>query len=340
MTLRILICIFCIFILVGLGLAAYGFTKLAQFNFAEQFQATVVSAQYNAGEMDVTFIFTRNSESIQTNAHFYDIRYENGRLPYYEGQNTIIRVDGSNKILQFGKREIIVTVAGFVFAAVGIGFIFFMLRKKQNFDIACDYKRAIVASGNEIDETVNYEADAEILTHLPQTSANRKVKEIEIWKKRIKDRFKVFTLRENLLYGSLLILPMIIISILPVFNNKTVTFGYIICSVLIWLFVYCFAGTMLKIIRSAYYKLLVKRGKFNEKRYATVVCSAFESSSQIESGDFSPTYTLAKKFRVIALIDGKRSVGYVKGVVPPMQGTVLKVLIRKNRTNRWIIDDK
>ncbi|MDE7075832.1 MAG: hypothetical protein K2O62_00740, partial [Clostridia bacterium] len=95
----------------------------------------------------------------------------------------------------------------------------------------------------------------------------------------------------------------------------------------------------LKIAYNLYYLILVRLGKFSEKKLAVVEVCAFESSGSFQSGEHSRTHTVFKKFRVIARIDGKRSLGYVKGNVPPPEGAVLKVLIRPNKPKRWIIDN-
>ncbi|MDE7464644.1 MAG: hypothetical protein K2M48_06400, partial [Clostridiales bacterium] len=105
-----------------------------------------------------------------------------------------------------------------------------------------------------------------------------------------------------------------------------------------WLFAYCILGLLAKGIRYVYFKALARSGRFTEKRHATVVRCAFESSANYQVGEFSRTHTIFKKFRVVATVDGKRSVGFVKGNVPPPRGATLKVLIRPNKPKKWIID--
>ncbi len=335
-----MIIFFGLFIVVGISLATYGFVKLAQYNLADEVEATVVSVDYNNVGLDVTFSFIHNDEHVNTIVHFDNVKYVDGKIPYYIGMETTIKVDEENQILQFGKKDSLLIIAGLVFTAVGAGFLYLFFGKKSGIgDIACDYERAIVQPADNVDYTAVYENEAERLTELPTNSIDRMVGEAGVWKSRISDRFKVFSLWQNILYGSLLFVPMIVLSVLPLFYNKSISLGYVICSIIIWLFVYCIIGMIFKILLSIYYKFLIKFGKFSEQRLATVVCSAFESSGSLQFGTFSRTHTISKKFRVVALIDGKRSVGYVKGAVPPPQGTVLKVLIRPRRLKRWIIDN-
>ena len=159
-----------------------------------------------------------------------------------------------------------------------------------------------------------------------------------MWGRRMRDRMRAFTVWEHIGCCCWLFLPGIVWGLYPLFWGRSVTFGYVIGSVFSWFFIACILGALLKIIYTAWWKLLVKLGKFSEKKLAVVTCAAFESSAYFQTGEFSRTHTIFKKFRVIATIDGKRSVGFVKGNLPPEKGTVLKVLIRPRRLRRWIID--
>lgn len=330
---------FGIFILVGTFVAVYGLVKLGKYNYAEEVNATVISVGYpESGGLDVDFEFLQDSEYVQTSAHYDKVSYKNG-IPFYKGKEVKIRVDDSGKVLQYGTGDIILTVSGFIFIAVGAGFIYaFVFRKKSLADIALEYESAIVSSGEAEGETAKYEARADELTRLSQTSVKRKIGEAGVWRRRLGDRFKTFSVWEDLFFGSLLILPIIILSVLPLFFGKKVSVGSVIGNAILWLFVCCFVGLFFKSLYFLYLRILVLRGKFSEKQIATVKCSAFESSSSFLVGEHSRTYTISKKFRVVAEIDGRRSVGYVRGNVPPAEGTVLKVLIRPNRPKRWIID--
>ena len=320
-------------------MAVWGLVKLAKFNYAEEISATVTSvSRPESGGMDVDFEFLREGEYVQTSKHYNKILLKDGTT-YHEGTEVKIRVDDKNQVLLYETGDIILTVSGFLFMIVGAVFIhLFVFRKRSLADIALDYERAIISPDEAKGETAKYEAYADELTRLPQSSLSRKISEAGVWRNRLRDRIKTFSVWENLLFGSLLILPMIILSVLPLFFGKKIAVGSVIGNAIIWLFIYCFVGLFFKSLYFFYLRILAKRGKFSEKRLATVKCSAFESSSSFQTGGHSRTYTVYKKFRVMAQIDGKRSVGYVKGNVPPAEGTVLKVLIRPSRPKRWIID--
>lgn len=334
-----LIIFFVAFIAVGFGAGVYGFYKLAEYNFAEKVNATVVAAEYENGDMDVTFSFVRNGETVFTEATIDGVKYENGLLPYYEGKQVEIRVNGKGEAVVFGKTQIIAIVCGVAFVAAGWGFLYFtVLRKRPFTDIAFDYEAAMVDPDGISDATGKYEAVADQLTKLPANSVERQFGEAGVWGRRIRDRFLTFSVWENIVFGALLIVPVILQCVVPLFYDKQVTIGYAISCALIWLFVYCFFGTVFKACYGLYLKVLVARGKFSERKLAVVESCAFESSLSFQSGEFSRTHTVYKKFRVVAKVDGKRSVGYAKGNIPPPRGAVIKVLIRPHKPKRWIID--
>ena len=332
---------FGIFLAAGIALMAFGFVKLAKYNFAEEVEATVISAKYNAGEMDVTFEIERGGETVQTAAHYDKVTYGNdGRLPYYEGKQVTIRIDKYGKVMQYGRTEIIMAVGGVLFAAAGAGFGYFTVFRKRNLvDVAYEYEQSMILPEEAQDDTATYEAQADQLSKLPSKSPTRMFGEAGVWKNRIADRFKTYTVLQNIIICTILFVPMILLGIYPLFFGKSISLGGILFGVIAWLFVFCFVGLPLKAIRYLYFKISVKAGKFSEKRLATVKQCAFESALQFQSGEFSRSYVVFKKFRVVADIDGKRSVGYVKGNVPPPKGAVLKVLIRPNRPKNWIIDN-
>lgn len=331
---------FGIFIVVGTALAVYGFVKLAEYNFAGRVEAEVVSVEYGSGDYEVTFAFAKNGERVQTSALFDGVNYnKNGHLKYYVGKTVEIRIDKNNKIVRYGKNEIIITACGVLFAVVGAGFLYFFILKKQNaIDAAYEYEKAMMNPDEVTDGTAKYEAEADALTKLPKYALRRMAGESKIWGLRIVDRFKSFTVFEKVLYGALLFVPMVVLSVCPLFFGKNISAGHVLNAIIVWLFVGCFSGAALKAIYSLYIKTLVKRGKFTEKKLATVLCAAFESSAYFQSGTFSRTHTVFKKFRVVAAVDGKRSIGYVKGNIPPPKGAVLKVLVRPNKPKKWIID--
>lgn len=325
---------FSIFIIVGSGLLIFGFVQLAQFKSAKEINATIISVEcdYENREMEVSFGFESNGEYITTNAHYNDWKYNSdGRLPYYEGLQTKIHINSKNQIVIYGKTEIIVTVGGGLFFLFGIGFLyFFVLKRSNSFDMACNYENAMIRPEDLSDDTQKYEATADELSKLPKYNAKRMVGESKIWKNRIFDRLQTFTVVENITFS--LILVGLIVLFWTVF--KLGAFG-ILCG----LFTFAFGGLLLKAMYGIYIKILVKLGKFNDKKLAVVKICAFESEGSFQINDLSRTHTVFKKFRVVATIDGKRSVGYVFGNVPPPQGCVLKVLIRPHRMGRFIIDN-
>lgn len=330
---RFLIVFFSVFIVAGLGLAIYGFVRLGRYNAAEKVQATVISADFDAEkrEMDVVFSFVRDGEEVITKSHFNNIKhYVNGRLPYYEGLQTTVRVNKNNEVVTYGTTEIIVTVSGGAFILAGSGFLyFFVLRKNNLVAMACEYEQAMVNPEELTDEMQRVEAEADQLSKLPARSIERMAGEVRVGKRRFSNRLASFTVAENVIFAVLLVGATVGCCIY-LRSALGIIFG---------LFAFCFAGVILKGFYNLYFLILVKRGKFSEKKLAVVEICAFESEGRFQSGEFSRTHTVFKKFRVIARIDGKRSLGYVKGNVPPPEGAVLKVLIRPNKPKRWIIDN-
>ena len=324
---------FSIFIIAGSGLMIFGFVKLAQYNSAKEIVATVISAEcdYEKREMDVSFGFEIKGEYFTADAHFTDIEYKDGRLPYYEGKQTKIHINGKNQIVTYGKKEIIATVGGGLFFSFGIGFLYFFVLKRNNlFDMAYEYENAMVSPEELSDSTAKYEAKADELSKLPKYNTERMVGEVTVAKSRFSDRLKSFTVTEHVICA--VILAGLIALFWTVFNLGA--FG-IFCG----LFTFAFGGLLLKALYGAYIKILVKLGKFSVKKFATVNICAFESAGSFQTGSLSRNHIIFKKFRVVATIDGKRSVGYVKGNVPPPQGCTLKVLVRPHKLGRFIIDN-
>lgn len=329
-----------LFIAVGLGVGCYGFVRLGIYNAAERVTATVVSAEYRCEmeEAHVTFLFDYEGNTVQKTACMRDIKLTDGILPYYEGKEVELRVDGAGEVAQFGKAEILAIVTGCVFVVAGAGFLYFaILRKPSMLDYAYEYEKSIVSPDEVTDETAKYEARADELTRMGRYSAERMAGEASVWGNRIKDRFQTYRW-QHVLIACYFILPGIMLGVYPLFSGKTTTVQRVLIYMLIWFFVACILGMIGKLICALYWKLLVKCGRFREKQLATVVCCAFESEAYFQVGNRSRTHMIFKKFRVVATVNGRRSIGYVKGNLPPAKGTVLKVLIRPNRYGRWIID--
>ncbi|MDE7438982.1 MAG: hypothetical protein K2N23_00480 [Clostridia bacterium] len=321
------------FIAVGLAMLIFGFIKLAQYKSAEEIDATVISAEYDFEnrEIDVSFAFELNGEQATTSAHFYGIEYVDGRLPYHNGAQTKIRVTAKKQIAVYGKKEIILTVGGSLFFLAGCGFLYFAILRKSNlFDLACDYENAMVSPEELSDDTAKYEAVADQLSKLPVYNAERLAGETEIAYNRLTDRLKTFTPAEHI------VCSLILVGLIAVFWTvcRLGVFG-IFCG----LFVFGFGGLLLKALYGTYIKILVKLGKFSEKKFATVTVCAFESQASFQTGSLSRNHIVFKKFRVVATIDGKRSIGYVYGNTPPPKGCILKVLVRPKKFRRFIIDN-
>lgn len=324
---------FGIFIIAGLCLLIFGFAKLAQYNSAKEIDATVISTEFNPEkrEMSVLFEFRSGDGYLTASARFTDIKYRDGHLPYYKGLQTKIHINGKNEIVTYGRTEIAATVAGSLFFSVGIGFLYFFVLKRSNLlDMAYEYEKTMIQPEKLCNETARYEATADELSKLPKYNAKRMAGEIVIWKNRIFDRLKSFTVAEHIIYG--LILAGLIALFWTVFRLGA-------AGILCGLFTFAFGGLLLKSVYGAYIKISVKRGKFSEKKLATVNICAFESEGSFQTGSLSRTHIAFKKFRVVATIDGKRSVGYVFGHVPPPKGCTLKVLVRPHRLGRFIIDN-
>jgi len=334
---------FGIFIIVGLGCAIYGLVRLGIYNAAERVSATVISAEYDfsRGEADVSFVYGRDGTETEGRMRFRGkIKYDDdGRLPYYEGKQIEVRLNRTGEAVIFGGTEIAALVTGSLFVIAGSIFMYWgVLRKRTMFDIAYDYDQAIVYPEEVTDNTQKYEAQADKLTRLPQKSLARMAGEASIWRKRIRDRFCTYTVWQHLLIIAYFLLVMLAFGLYPLFFGKTVTVGFVISNAIFGFFAACLMGAIGKLFYNLCWKISIKRGRFSQKVQAVVVRCAFESSGEIALGEFSRTYTLFKNFKVVALVNGKRSVGYVKGNLPPEKGTVLKVLIRPNRYGRWVID--
>ncbi len=324
---------FSLFIIVGLCLLIFGFVKLAQFKLAKVVDATVITAEYDYenNQINVSFEYEINGEYFTTSQKFTEIKYLDGKLPYYEGLNTKIHINDKNQVVLYGKNEIIITIGGALFFFVGFGFLyFFILRKKSFFDIAYDYEKAMVSPNAISDKVAKYEAIADELSKLPANNTKRIIGESNVWKNRIIDRVKSFTIIQNIVLSLILIGIILVYWIVLNFG----AFG-IFCG----LFTFGFGGLLLKGIYNFYIKILVKLGKFSKKKLATIKICVFESEASYQTSDLSRKYTIFKKFRVVATIDGKRSVGYIYGNVPPPKDSVIKVLVRPHNIRKFIIDN-
>lgn len=323
---------FSLFIIVGLGLLIFGFVKLTIYKLAKEIDATVISTDcnYEKRKMKVLFEFESNGKYFTTSEYF-DIKYENGQLLYYEGLQTKIHISNNNQIVTYGKKEIIVTIGGGLFFLSGIIFLYYFILQKRNlFDIAYDYEKAMVNPNDISDDTAKIEALADEMSKLPTYHVNRMVCETKIWKNRLSNRLRSFTIAENIIF-SLILLGLIVLF--------WTVFQLGVFGIFFGLFTFAFGGLLLKSLYGIYIKFLVKLGRFSEKKIAIVNLCVFESEGSFQTGNLSCNHIVFKKFRVVATIEKKRSIGYVYGNVAPPANCVLKVLVRPHKLGRFIVDN-
>ncbi|MDE7076478.1 MAG: DUF3592 domain-containing protein, partial [Clostridia bacterium] len=250
---RFLIIFLSVFIVVGLGLAIYGFVLLGQYNAAEEVQATVISSEFNSegSELNVKFTFERDGKEVTAKGRFSHIKYVDGRLPYYEGLQTTVRVNKNNKVVTYGSDEIMITVSGGLFILFGFGFMYFMVLRKKNFvGLAYAYEQAMVNPEELTDEMQRVEAEADQLTKLPANSLERMSGELKVEKKRFSNRLATFTVAENVLCTILLVGSIVACCIL----FRSIFFG-----IIFGLFGFCFVLILpLKIAYNLYYLILVR----------------------------------------------------------------------------------
>ena len=97
---------------------------------------------------------------------------------------------------------------------------------------------------------------------------------------------------------------------------------------------------LFRMVFYVYLKLLIKFKKFNKEEIAEVLSVNFVSEQIVNFGEFGKNHVLKRTFRVVVLIDNKKSVGYVSGLLPPEKGTKLKVLVNGKNSNRFILNIK
>lgn len=97
---------------------------------------------------------------------------------------------------------------------------------------------------------------------------------------------------------------------------------------------------LFRMVFHVYLKLLIKLKKFNKEEIAEVLSVNFVSEQIVNFGEFGKNHVLKRTFRVVVLIDNKKSVGYVSGLLPPEKGTKLKVLVNGKNSNRFILNIK
>lgn len=331
-----------VFVLVGFTVLVFGLVRTGVYLNAEIKPATVLSAEYGAGEtVTVEFEYIKDGAPVKVTAEFEDVALfdEQGRRPYYEGKEVDLRLNKSGEVVQFTKLEILMLVCGSAFLLAGCLFIYFMfLRNPSAIELAYSYEQAMVSPEEYTDETQKTEAYADELSKLPQKSLENLSGQTKVWRRRLGDRLKTFTPLQNIMFAVVALLPPLAYDIYRAVIGGKFRFGAFVIDLFIWVFCICILGFMLKLI---YYFILngeVRAGKYNTKKTAKVIFCAFESESSFSSGEFDRVHIVNRKFRVVAEIDGKRSVGYVYGNVPPPKGAVLRVLVRAKNSRRFVID--
>lgn len=78
----------------------FSIVKFSQYKLAREIDATVISAEYHIEKkiLEVSFEFESNGEFYTAKADFSDIKYIDGKLPYYVGLQTKIHVNDKNQI--------------------------------------------------------------------------------------------------------------------------------------------------------------------------------------------------------------------------------------------------
>lgn len=333
---------FSLFIIAGLALLIWGLVRTFEYCLAAETPATVIATEYDheSREAEIVFSYEKDGVSQTTKLKLDEFKYNReGRLPYYEGDETVIRLNRAGDVVQFTKATILLLIGGGAFTLAGGGFLYFCcIRKHSIFDAVYDYELAMVPIEKALDETGKTEAYADELARLPQSSLENKVGLAKVWKGRLGDRAKSFTAWQHVLFVVYFLLCIAAFVVWTALSVSKYTVGMVFLDLFCGFFAGVILGAILKAVYSLYFKILFKCGKFCEKQIATVECCAFESESSVMGSEMGRKYIVNKKFRVVARVNGKRSVGYVYGNVPPPQGTKLRVLVRKKRCGRFVLD--
>ncbi|MDE6059409.1 MAG: hypothetical protein K2G44_05145 [Clostridia bacterium] len=333
---------FSVFIAAGLALLIWGLVRTFDFLLATETPATVISTEYNheSREAEIVFSYEEDGAIKTAKLKIDEFKYnQEGRLPYYEGDETVIRLSGAGEVVQFTTATILLLVGGGAFTLAGGGFLYFCcIRKHGIFDAVYDYELAMIPPEEALDETGKTEAYADELAKLPQSSWENKAGLARVWKRRLGDRLKTFTVWQHILFVLYFLLCAAAFVVWTALSVRKYTVGMAFLDLSCGFFAGVLLGAIGKAVYSLYFKILFKCGKFCEKQIATVECCAFESESSVMGSELGRKYIANKKFRVVARVNGKRSVGYVYGNVPPPQGAKLRVLVRKKHYGRFVLD--
>lgn len=331
-----------VFDLVGITVLIFGLVRVGLYLNADITSASVISAEYGAGETaTVEFEYLKDGQPVKVTAKFEDVSPfdKQGRRPYYEGKEVNLHLSKSGKILQFTKLETLMLICGASFVLAGSGFIYFLyLRKPSAIDLVISYEQAMVSPEVYADETQKNEARADELSKLRRNSVENFSGSLQVWRRRMGDRLKTFTPLHRFVFAFIAIAPPLAYNIYRAVKTGKFKFGVFVAELFIWVFLACIIGFILKFLLFAFLKAEVKAGRYNVKKTAKIKACAFESEAYFANGDLRSIHIIGRKFRVVAEIDGKRSVGYVYGNVPPPKGAILNVLVRKRNLRRFIID--
>ena len=333
---------FSLFIIVGRARFIWGIVRTFDYFLAKETPATVLSAEYRheKNEAEIVFLYEVDGAFQTAEWKLDKIKYnKQGRLPYYEGDEVVLHINGSGKIVQFDTVTILCLVTGGAFTLAGGGFLYFCCIRKQNIlDAVYDYELAMIPPEDALDEMGRVEAYADELSKLPQTSLENKIGLTRVWWKRLGGRLKTFTVWQHVLFFLYFALCVAAFAVWTATSVREYTVPMFFADLLCGFFAGVILGAIGKLLYHLLFKVQIKRGKFCEKQIATVEHCAFESESSIMGSEMGRKYIVRKKFRVIARVNGKRSVGYVYGNVPPPQGAKLRVLVRVNKYGRFILD--
>lgn len=329
-----------------------GLVRFANFNMAREVQATIVKVDNliveSESAVDVVYEYEVDGELIQSKKRYRDSKTINsdGSLVYYEGKDVTIRVskNDASKIVVFSTAEILAIVFGAVFDIVAMVLLYFgFLRKPSVVALIEDYNKAIYEERNvgSDDSRIN-EARADELNKLSPYSVKHKLGMFGVWKKRLSDNFKTTPLIWHifcvLYFVALVVWGIIDEVVLHTYKGFGLLLSNIFISLIIGLLVFAIVGMICKLIFNLWLSLTIKTGKFTEEAVGEVLLTSFSSEHIVNFGEFGKNNVLKRTHKVILNIDGKKSVGYVSGLLPPPKGTKLKVLVKPNSFKRFILD--
>lgn len=347
--------IFLVFLSLFLGTISLclGLVNLAKYNMAKSTNATIVSVEYfdNHTKAEVVYEYEVDGKPVHGKVKYLNVKLNKNSYsyPYYEGKEETIRYSKSDvsKIVLYSSANTLAIVFGALFDIVGFILLYaFVIRKPNLASMMQDYNLAIYSDDKEKskDKVKANEEQADELNKLNPHSIKHKFGMAKVWKNRLSNNFKNSSLGEKLFVIIFQILIIVWAVIDEVVIGKYHGFLSLIVSILFWMFlgtlVMAILMLLFRMVFHVYLKLLIKLKKFNKEEIAEVLSVNFVSEQIVNFGEFGKNHVLKRTFRVVVLIDNKKSVGYVSGLLPPEKGTKLKVLVNGKNSNRFILNIK